>query len=83
MTVFVVDLDELHFGELLEIFHQRTRDVVERAVRLASARQVNMCNPIRKGKFAVAREAIEDQCEYLITFDIAGSFEELIEHRAQ
>ena len=42
-----------------------------------------MCNPIRKGKFAVTREAIEDQRESLIAFDIAGSFEELIEHRAQ
>ena len=73
----------MHFGELLEIFHQRTRDVVERAVRLAATRQVDMCNTISKGKSAVTREAIQNEREPLIPLDITRSFEELIEHRAQ
>jgi hypothetical protein len=73
----------LHFGELLEIFHQRTRDVVEGAVGLAAACQVDVCNAISKGQSAITREAVQDERESLIPLDITGSFEELIEHRAQ
>jgi hypothetical protein len=83
LTIFVVDFDELHFGELFEIFSQWTRDVVERTIRLAAAHQIYMGNAIRKGKFTVTRETVEDQCQTPIPFDIAGSFEEFIEHRAQ
>jgi hypothetical protein len=80
--MFVIDFDELHLGELLEIFHQRARDVVERAIRLAVARQVNMCNAIGKGEFAVTGETVENQGEALVTFDVAGSLEEFVHGRA-
>ena len=83
MTIFVIDFDELHFRELFEIFSQRTRNVVERAIRLACAHQIYMGNAIRKGKFTVTRETVEDKCETLIPFDIAVYLEEFIEHRAQ
>jgi hypothetical protein len=81
--VFVVDFDKLHFRELFEVFHERTRDVIERAVRLTFARQVNVRYTIGKSQFAVAGETIEHQCESLIAFDIAGTFEEFIEDGAQ
>jgi hypothetical protein len=58
--MFVIDFNELHLRELFEIFCQRARDVVERAVRLAVARQVHMCHTIGKGEFAVTGETIED-----------------------
>jgi len=83
LSIFVVDFDELYFGELFEIFHQRTRDVVQRAVRLALTRQIDMGNAVGKGKFAVTCEAVEDERESLIPFDITGPFEEFIEHRTQ
>ena len=82
MTMFVIDFDELHFGELFEIFCERARDVVKRAIRLAAARQIYMCNTVCKGELAIAREAVADQCQPLIAFDVTGTFEEFIEHRA-
>lgn len=82
LTVFVIDFDKLHFGELLEVFHERARDVVERAIRLASARQIHMCYAITKDEFAITSETVENQCESLIPFDIARPFEKFIEHRA-
>ena len=30
--MFIIDFDELHLRELLEVFHERARDVIERAV---------------------------------------------------
>jgi len=41
-----------------------------------------MCNTIGKGKFAVAGKAIEYQGEAFIAFNVAGSFEEFIQYRA-
>ena len=81
--MLVVDFDKLHFGELFEIFCQRTRDVVERAIRLAGTGQIDMGNAVGEGESAVAGETVEDQRESLITLNIAGTLEEFIEHRTQ
>jgi hypothetical protein len=60
--MLVVDFDELYFGELFEIFRQRQGHIVERAIRLAAARQVHMGNAFCKGEFAVTGETVEHQC---------------------
>jgi len=52
----------LHFRELFEIFGERARDVIERAIRLTCACQIYMCNAIGKGKFAITGETIKHQC---------------------
>ena len=77
--MFIIDLDELNFGELFEVEHQRERNSVERAVRLATAHEINMRNTIGKDKFAIAVETIEHKRESLVAFDIARSFEVFIE----
>ena len=60
MTVFIIDLYELNIGELLEVKHERTGDVIERAVRLAVARKINVRHTISKLELAIACETIED-----------------------
>jgi len=80
--VFIIDLNELHFRELFEIEHQRERDGVERAVRLAATRQIDMRDTIGKCQFAVAGEAVEYQGESLVAFDIARTFEIFIKYSA-
>jgi hypothetical protein len=72
----------LNFRELFEIKHQRERDGIERTVRLAAAREIDMRNPIGKGKFAIAIEAIEYERESLVAFDSARTFEVFIEDSA-
>ena len=81
--MFIVDLDELHFGELLEILRERLCDVIQRAIGLALPDEIDMRHTIGIGKAAVAGETIEYQRESLVPFDIAGTLEELIEHRAE
>lgn len=78
--MLIINFDELHFGELFEIFGQRTCNVVQRAIRLAFASQIHVCNAIRKSQFAVTGETIEDEGESLVTFHIAWTFEEFLEH---
>lgn len=68
---------------MLEVFHERARDVIERAIRLALPCQINLRHTIGKGQFAVTGEAIEHQRKSLIAFDIARTFEEFIENGAQ
>jgi len=41
-----------------------------------------MCDTIRKGKFAIAGEAIQDKCKPFVPLDIAGTFEEFIQNGA-
>lgn len=72
----------MNFGELLEIEHQRERDGVERAVRLAATRKVNMHNTISKSDLAVACETVEHERKSLVAFDIARTFEVFIEDGA-
>jgi hypothetical protein len=57
--MFVVDFDELYLGKLFEVFRQRQGHIVERAIRLATTRQVHMGHTFRKGEFAVTGEAVE------------------------
>jgi len=72
----------LNFGELFEVEHQRKRDGVERTVRLATAREINMRDAIGKGKFAIAIEAVEHERESLVAFDSTRTFEVFIEDGA-
>jgi hypothetical protein len=72
----------LNFRELFEIFRERAGDGIERAIRLATARKIDVRNAISKYKFAIAGEAIEHEGESLIAFDIAGTFEEFIQDAA-
>jgi len=69
----------LNFGELFEVEHQRERNGVECTVRLAATREINMCDTIGKGKFAIASETIEHERESLVAFDSARAFEVFIE----
>ncbi len=76
----IVDLDKLNLRELFEIRHQWTGNGVKRPVRLAIARQINVCNAIRKHKSAVAGEAIVYHRKPLIALHVTGTLEEFIEH---
>jgi hypothetical protein len=78
----IVDLDELNIGELFEIEDERARDVIERAIGLTVAREIDMRNTIGVFKFAIAREAIEDESDAFVAFDTAGTFEEFVEDAA-
>ena len=79
MAKLVINLDELNLRELFEIRHQRTRDRVERPIRLAVTSQINVHPPIGKDKPAIACKAVEYETQSLISFHIAGTLEELIE----
>jgi hypothetical protein len=48
----------LHFGELLEVLHERYGDVIQRAVRLALTREVDVGDAVGIFDFAVAGEAV-------------------------
>jgi len=78
----IVDLYELHFGELFEVLHERLRDGVQRAVRLAIAFEIHMRDAVGVFDLAVAVETVQDERETLIALHVAGTFEEFIEHRA-
>ena len=57
-AILIVNLDKLDLGELFEIFDKRLGNGIKRAVRLATAREVDMRNTVGKRKFAVAGKAI-------------------------
>jgi len=80
LTKFIINFDELHFGELFEVLGQRAGDVVQRAIRLATTGQIHMGDTIGKHKFAVTGETIEYEGEALIAFHIARAFEEFVDH---
>ena len=80
--MFVVDLDKLNLGELFEIYHQRAGDGIQRAIRLTTAREIDMRDAIGKYEFAVTGKTVEHECKSLVAFNIAGSFEIFIEYRA-
>jgi hypothetical protein len=80
--MFIVDLDELHLGELFEVLHQRARDGIERAIRLTTACEIHMRNTISKCQFAITRETVGHNRESLIAFDITWTFEVFIERSA-
>ena len=72
----------MNFGELFEVERERERDGIERAVRLATTREIYMCDTIGKCQFAVASETIKDEGESLVALDITGTLEVFIEYRA-
>ena len=57
--MFIVNLDELNFRELFEIFHERARDGIKRAIRLTIAHKIDMRDTIGKHKFAVTVETVQ------------------------
>ena len=78
----IVDLDELNVRELLEVEHKQARNVIQRAVRLADAIEIHVRDAIGKLKFLISCESVEDQCQSLISFNVARAFEEFIENAA-
>ena len=72
----------MNFGELFEVEHQRERDGIERAIRLATTREVDMYNTISKSDLAVACETVEHERESLVAFDITRTLEVFIENGA-
>ncbi len=57
-AILIINLDKLDLGELFEIFDKRLGNGIKRAVRLATAREVDMRNAVGKRKFAVAGKTI-------------------------
>jgi hypothetical protein len=78
----IVDFDELHFGELFKIRHERLGDGVQRAVRLTIAGEVDVYDAIGIFDLAVAIEAVQDTRETLIALHVTGTFEKFVEYRA-
>lgn len=81
MTKLVINLDELDLRELLEARHQCVCNVVQCAIRLAAAHQIDMQAAIDKLQSAVAGKTVVDQRQTLVALHVAGTFEEFIEHR--
>jgi len=82
MAELVINLDELNLRELFDIRHQRTRDGVKCAIRLAIPREVNVQSSVRKDKSAIACKAVEYETKSLISFHVAGTLEELVDYRS-
>jgi hypothetical protein len=72
----------LHFGELLEVRHQRAGDRVESPVRLATSHEIDMHYPICIGNLTIACETVQNKCESLVAFHITRALEVFVEHRA-
>lgn len=77
----VIDLDELDLWEFFKACHQRACDVIERAVRLAATRQVNIHPTILELDFSVACKTVVDHGETPVPFHVTGTLEELVEDR--
>ena len=73
----------MNFGELFKVFRERAGNRVERPVGPALTCEIDMRNTIGKGKSAVTRETVQHEGESLVAFDIARTFEELIEDCAK
>jgi hypothetical protein len=80
--MFVVDFDEENVWELLEICHERASNGVKRSVRLATPREINMRNSVSILQPGITGKTIQNQCQALITFYIAGSLEVFIQNSA-
>jgi len=80
MPELVVNLDELELGELFDIRHQETSDIIKGAIGLAIPCQIYIDSSIGKDKPLIPCKAIQDRCESLVTFHITGTFEEFIQH---
>jgi hypothetical protein len=78
----IVNFDELHFGELFEIRHERLGDGVQGAVRLTTTSEINVRDTVGIFDFAVTVETVQYEPEALVAFHIAGTFEIFIKYRA-
>jgi hypothetical protein len=78
--MFVVDFDKVNIRELLQVCHKWAGDAVKRSVRLAASREVNMCDSIGILQPGIAGEAIQHQCQALITFHITWTFKVFIKN---
>ena len=78
--MLIVDLDELNFRELFKILHERARNRIECAIRLTTAREVDVGNAVSKCKFAITIETVEHESKSLVAFDIARTFEIFVKH---
>jgi hypothetical protein len=72
----------LNLRELFEVFHQRAGNGIERAIRLTTAREINMRDTIGECEFTVAGKTVEHKSKTFVAFNIAGTFEIFIEHGA-
>ena len=78
----IVNFYKLNIRELLEVERERARDVVERAVGLAIACEIDVRDSIGKLEFAVTRETVEDERQPLVAFHVAGTIEKLVQDSA-
>lgn len=78
----IVYLDELDFRELFEVRHDRLCNGIQRAVRLTTTREIDVCNAACIFEFSVSGETIKHERETLIALHIARTFEVFIENRA-
>lgn len=69
----------MNIGNLFKACHERTRDVIQRAVREAIAGKVNIYPTISEIHFLVTCKTIADQGKTLVPFHVTGTFEELVE----
>lgn len=83
LAVFVKDLDELHLRELLEVFDKRLGDIVQRAVRLTGAGEIDLGDAIGEHDTLVAGKAVEHEGQPLIAFDRVGTGKEFIHNSAK
>jgi len=81
VTKLIINLDKLNIGELFEARHERARNVVQRAIRLASPCKINVHHIIYKLNFAIACKTITDHGKTLVPFHVTGTHKELIEDR--
>jgi hypothetical protein len=79
MPELVIDLDELDLREFFKTRYQWTRDVVERAVRLAAPGKVHIDPTVSKLHFPVARKTVVDHGETPVPFHVTRTLEELVQ----
>ena len=77
--MFIINLDILNIRELLEVYHERARNRVQRPIGLARTCQIDMGDTIGRHQPAVACESIAHQGKTLVPFNIPRSFEEFIQ----
>ena len=67
---------------MFEIRREGQRDVVQCAVGLTPAREINMCRAVGVLDLFVTGETVQHEGKSLIAFHITRSFEVFIKHRA-
>jgi len=64
---------------LLEVECEWASNVVERTIGLANSSEVDVRHAIGKLELAISCETIEDKRQTLVTFNVAGTLEELVQ----